>query len=50
MSKAKKKRRVVALVPRMGPPQNLRPAGAHRDRRDDDRRIVKLELRKFEAE
>jgi hypothetical protein len=25
----KKKRRKAALVPRLGPPTNLRPAGAH---------------------
>jgi hypothetical protein len=46
MSKRKKKHRLIALVPRMGPPTNLRPAGAHRD----ERRVAKLELRKFEAE
>lgn len=26
---SKKKRRTRALMPRMGPPTNLRPAGAH---------------------
>ncbi len=50
MSKPKKKRRLVALVPRLGPPENLRPGGAHRNRRREDRAIVKLELRKFEAD
>jgi hypothetical protein len=50
MTKQKKKRRLVALVPRMGPATNVRPAGAHRDLREPERSIVKLELRKFEAE
>ena len=50
MTKRKKKRRLVALVPRMGPATNVRPAGAHRDEREMERSIVKLALRKFEAE
>lgn len=28
-----KKRKRKALVPRLGPPTNLRPAGAHKDKR-----------------
>ncbi len=50
MTKRKKRRRLVALVPRLGPAVNVRPAGAHRDRRALERSIVKLELRKFEAD
>ena len=30
---AKKRKRVRQLVPRLGPPVNLRPAGAHDDKR-----------------
>jgi hypothetical protein len=50
MPSKKKRRRLVALVPPKGPATNVRPAGAHRDRRMVERSIVKLELRKFEAE
>lgn len=50
MPTEKKKRRLIALVPPKGPATNIRPAGAHRDRREVERSIVKLELRKFEAE
>ncbi len=28
-----KRRKKVRLVPRIGPPENLRPAGAHEDKR-----------------
>jgi hypothetical protein len=30
---AKRRKRTSALVPRLGPPVNLRPAGVHGDRR-----------------
>jgi hypothetical protein len=32
-TKKKQVKRRVALVPRQGPPTNLRPAGVHEDRR-----------------
>lgn len=47
---AKRKRKLIALMPAKGPPTNLRPAGAHRNRRELTRNIVKAELRKFEEE
>jgi hypothetical protein len=50
MPKRKRKHKLVALLPPKGPPINVRPAGAHKDRRTEDRTIVKVELRKFEAE
>jgi hypothetical protein len=50
MSKRKKKMKLVALLPPKGPPTNVRPGGAHRDRREPGRDVVKIELRKFEAE
>ncbi|MGP6159653.1 MAG: hypothetical protein ACLPYS_19510 [Vulcanimicrobiaceae bacterium] len=34
------------LVPRLGPPENLRPAGAHRDKRHATRAEEKAALRK----
>ena len=45
----KRRRRRVALVPRLGPPQNLRPAGAHETLRRYDRTREKAALRR-EAE
>ena len=33
MAKKKKRKTAPAIVPRMGPPTNLRPAGAHDDKR-----------------
>ncbi|MDE2482437.1 MAG: hypothetical protein KGN02_09635 [bacterium] len=43
-----KKRRAKrrGLVPRIGPPQNLRPAGAHEDRTHYDRKREKAALRR----
>jgi hypothetical protein len=38
------------MLPRMGPATNVRPAGAHKSRREVARAIVKAELRKFEEE
>lgn len=46
---AKRKRRKPNLVPRLGPPTNLRPAGAHESLRRYNRRRMKAALRR-EAE
>ena len=46
---AKKKRRKTGLVPRLGPPENLRPAGAHESLKRYNRRRMKAALRR-EAE
>jgi hypothetical protein len=46
----KRKHKLVALVPPRGPATNVRPAGAHRDKREPTRDIVKIELRKFEED
>ncbi len=50
MSKRKTKHKLVALVPPKGPAVNVRPGGAHADKRDIERRTIKVELRKFEPE
>ena len=42
---AKKKRRKMKLVPRLGPPTNLRPAGAHENLAAYNRRRQKADLR-----
>ena len=42
---AKKKRRKIKLVPRLGPPTNLRPAGAHETLTRYNRKRRKKELR-----
>lgn len=42
---AKKKRRKMKLVPRLGPPTNLRPAGAHETLTRYNRKRKKRELR-----
>jgi hypothetical protein len=42
---AKKKRRKMKLVPRLGPPTNLRPAGAHETLTRYNRKRKKKELR-----
>jgi hypothetical protein len=41
---AKKKRRKMKLVPRLGPPTNLRPAGAHETLTRYNRKRKKREL------
>ena len=47
---AKKKRfRPVHIVPPLGPPENLRPGGAHESRKTYDRKRAKAALRR-EAE
>ena len=40
----KKKRRKAALMPRLGPPTNLRPAGAHESLRRYNRKRTKAAL------
>ncbi len=42
---AKKKRRKMKLVPRLGPPTNVRPAGAHETLTRYNRKRKKKELR-----
>jgi len=42
----KKRRRFAALVPRLGPPTNLRPAGVHVDAKRYNRRKAKAALRR----
>jgi hypothetical protein len=50
MPKRKRQRKLLALLPPRGPATNVRPAGAHRDKRALARNIVKIELRKFDEE
>lgn len=45
----RKKRARRVLVPRLGPASNLRPAGAHKNRKHYDRKNIKAVLRR-EAE
>lgn len=45
----RKRRRATAVVPRLGPATNLRPAGAHKSKKLYNRKNVKAVLRK-EAE
>ena len=46
---AKKRKRKTA-VPRLGPPVNLRPAGAHKDKRKKTRLELKREALTEQAE
>jgi hypothetical protein len=49
--KSRKKKPVEKLVmPRAGPPTNLRPGGFHKDARLEDRSEIKAELRKLDAD
>jgi hypothetical protein len=41
---AKKRRRKIALMPRLGPPTNLRPAGAHDTLKRYNRKRIKAAL------
>jgi len=50
LAMAKKKRRKMKLVPRLGPPTNLRPAGAHEALTRYNRKRKKRELRDEVAE
>ncbi|HET6896019.1 MAG TPA: hypothetical protein VFH72_11615 [Candidatus Baltobacteraceae bacterium] len=43
----RKKRRKAKLVPRLGPPQNLRPAGAHESKKRYDRKRQKAALARY---
>lgn len=42
----KRRRRKPAIVPRLGPPNNLRPAGAHETLTRYNRKKLKAALRK----
>ena len=46
----KKKRAVRKIVPRLGPPTNVRPAGAHGDESLYDRKKERADLRRELAE
>jgi hypothetical protein len=46
MAKRPKRKPAAPLVPRLGPPENLRPAGTHRDKRRRTRAEEKAALRK----
>ena len=46
---ARKKRRKIRLVPRLGPPNNLRPAGAHASHKLYNRKRIKAALRREEG-
>jgi hypothetical protein len=48
--KSKKKAVAKVIVPRAGPPTNLRPGGFHADQRLEKRAEIKAELRKIEPE
>lgn len=48
--KHKRKRRKRAVVAPLGPPTNLRPAGAHRNKKKYDRKRSKAELADEAAE
>ena len=37
----KKKKAALAAMPRLGPPENLRPAGAHRSKKLYNRKRIK---------
>lgn len=41
----RKRRRTVAIVPRLGPATNLRPAGAHENKKLYNRKKIKAVLR-----
>ena len=46
----KRRRKLRAIVPRLGPPTNLRPAGAHESAKHYDRKKMKAALRRENAE
>ena len=46
----RKKRRKAKLVPRLGPPQNLRPAGAHESKKRYDRKRHKAALARYDED
>ena len=43
----KRKRRKAVLVPRLGPAQNLRPAGAHESKKHYNRKRQKAALNRY---
>lgn len=45
-----KRNRRAAATPRLGPPTNLRPAGAHKSRRMESRQRVKARLNRQDWE
>jgi hypothetical protein len=45
-----KKRRKAKLVPRLGPPQNLRPAGAHEPKKRYNRKRQKAALARYDED
>ena len=48
---AKRRKRLAALVPRLGPPVNLRPGGAHGDKRKKTRgELITAALREEAAD
>jgi hypothetical protein len=48
--KSRKKKRLALILPRAGPPTNVRPGGFHQDRRRVRRTEVKAELRQYEID
>lgn len=46
----KKKRRKAKLIPRFGPPQNLRPAGAHESKKRYSRKRKKADLERYDED
>lgn len=44
------KRRKAKLVPRLGPPLNLRPAGAHESKKRYSRKRHKAALARYDAD
>jgi hypothetical protein len=46
MAKKRRRHREPNLVPRLGPATNLRPAGAHDDKKLYDRKKIKAVLRR----
>jgi len=52
MGKKAKKKKAAAkvIVPRAGPPTNIRPGGFHADQRLEKRAEIKAELRQIDIE
>lgn len=46
----RKRRKKAALMPRLGPPQNLRPAGAHESKKHYNRKRNKAALRRYDED
>lgn len=45
-----KRRRKAKLVPRLGPPQNVRPAGAHESKKHYNRKRHKAALARYDED